>query len=82
MDLKCHSSLNKKLADSRAGVGKREDEPGVSCDDENKEIFLKKIKGMLSTEANLKEITIICCSKLEYFEQQTKKYRNITKRIK
>ena len=41
------------------------DSRGVSCDDENKEIFLKKIKGMLSTGANLKEITILCCSKLE-----------------
>lgn len=65
MDLKCHSPLNKRLADSRGGVGKREDEPGASCDDANKETFLKKIKGMLSTGANLKEITIICCSKLE-----------------
>ena len=64
MDLKCHSTLNKRLADSRAGVGKR-DEPGASCDDENKETLLKKIKGMLNTGANLKEIPIIYCSKLE-----------------
>lgn len=50
-----HSPLNKGLANSRDAVRKTKGKPDASCGNENKEL-IKKINGMLSTGAQLKEI--------------------------